>query len=559
MNPKDFTDLKKYKIINKLGEGSFGTVYKVQDIETQKIYAAKVSSKVITRRAKATDEILHLFREVKIMSALNHPSIIQYVGYNPKDFDKKTKPTIIFEYAINGTLKSIIEFKNTEKSTDKWDDTKKLICIYGIASGMAYLHENNIIHRDLKTENILMDDFLCPKISDFGLSKVNDAISKSLRINSISAFKGTPAYCSPEGFEDNQFTKAGDVYSFAMIVYEVMSGLAPFQGKNLDLISLVSKITNGERPKLTSDIPDAYQKLIEKCWLHNPLERPTFEEIVFVLKNNHEFITEKVDEEDFHAYVEFIDNYKTSFDLSRKSFHLEDFIKNKKTKLKRMSIRVEKNKIVEIFPDIADQNINGTQAEQVKEADSLLINKMNESDEKENKMNDSNEKVSKMNDSNEKENKMNESDENKMPLKNKVGSTREKSGYSNNKKISDEFNSKNRKSLKNKFGSDSDDYFSKSIQKTSQKETKIQVKKKFDSNSYNSESVGFKPVNKKAANKSRLTFSDSDSDDLKQKDKKLNKNHPKKVFESSSDHFTTQNKKVKKNTSESDEDRKSVV
>ena len=84
--------------------------------------------------------------------------------------------------------------------------------IYGIASAMAYLHAYNIIHRDLKPANILEDDKFFPKIADFGLSKINENFSS--RGQSAVGFKGTPIYCAPEVWLNNEYSKAGDVYSF---------------------------------------------------------------------------------------------------------------------------------------------------------------------------------------------------------------------------------------------------------------------------------------------------------------------------------------------------------
>ena len=156
------------------------------------------------------------------MAALNHSSIIRYVGFSEIDFKDKPYPTIILEYAPNGTLKNIIDRENSGLSHEYWNDTKKLICIYGIASRMSFLHKNNIIHRDLKPENILMDEFFFPKITDFGLSKINDSIAESLNTTSQSDYKGTLLYTSPEVFEGCSCSEKSDVYALALIVYQII-------------------------------------------------------------------------------------------------------------------------------------------------------------------------------------------------------------------------------------------------------------------------------------------------------------------------------------------------
>ena len=89
---------------------------------------------------------------------------------------------------------------------------------------MSYLHLHNVLHRDLKPENILMDENLYPKISDFGLSKITDFLSNSMNVQSQKGLKGTPAYLAPEILADEKYSKKGDVYAFAFIVFEIMTG-----------------------------------------------------------------------------------------------------------------------------------------------------------------------------------------------------------------------------------------------------------------------------------------------------------------------------------------------
>ena len=103
---------------------------------------------------------------------------------------------------------------------------------------MMYLHKHKIIHRDLKPENILIDDCLCPRIADFGLSKVTttfseetNTITKSMTSNSNfilfqsqNKFKGTPVYMAPESLIDQIYSPAGDVYAFSLIMYEILTG-----------------------------------------------------------------------------------------------------------------------------------------------------------------------------------------------------------------------------------------------------------------------------------------------------------------------------------------------
>ena len=205
-------DLNKFEKLNQIGQGGFGTVYKVISKNTGKKYAAKISMSNLDQCND--DTIKDLEREININSELNHPSILKFIGFNSNNFKSKPKPTIITELASNGSLDKIIKLERISCGNPNWNDTKKLITIYGIASGMSYLNKHDILHRDLKPANILLDDYLFPKISDFGLSK-KLYIGKEA---TFSGFKRTCAYSAPEVF-GGKYSKEGDVYSFSIIVY----------------------------------------------------------------------------------------------------------------------------------------------------------------------------------------------------------------------------------------------------------------------------------------------------------------------------------------------------
>lgn len=309
-------NLKNFILQNEIGSGSFGQVYKVKEKRTGRFFAAKIANSKLNENSM--DILEDISREVDIISKLSHPSVLKFIGFSPCNFKKKPKPVIITEFVSNGTLEELINSDNCH-----WNDTQKLITIYGIASALSYLHLHNIIHRDLKPENILMDDFLFPKIADFGFSKITENNEININKNFTISIKGTPIYLSPEIWEKYEYTKAGDVYAFAITVYEILTKEKPFAKFRFFEIPL--KVKNGYRPEFKTPIGKSYQNLIERCWSQDLNERPTFDQIVEELKNDRGFITENVNKEEYYKYISFIEECRSSFSSRRRmsfSFHL---------------------------------------------------------------------------------------------------------------------------------------------------------------------------------------------------------------------------------------------
>lgn len=218
MNFKDiFFEIDDFELTNKLlGEGAFGKVYVVKYImssdfeddypttsnsnktilEINKEYAAKII-KINANKGFTGKDQMKLMRESTILQKLDHPSIVKFIGLNFQSFNQPgiLEPTLITEYLPNGSLHKIIHSKNKIKLPNfKWDSTMKYICLIGISNAMKYLHQQGIIHRDLKSDNVLMDEYFYPKICDFGLSRI---FPESLS-SSITSCIGTPIYMAPE-------------------------------------------------------------------------------------------------------------------------------------------------------------------------------------------------------------------------------------------------------------------------------------------------------------------------------------------------------------------------
>lgn len=345
----NFLDLSLYEPLYRIGAGGFSQVYLIED-ENKQQFAAKVSDSELNAKIKDYQSTVMLFREISLMSLMNHPSILKFIGYSPTDFNGNPHPTIITELAINKSLFDMIETEKSGSPPAEWNDTTKLIIIYGIASGMSYLHSNQIIHRDLKTKNILLNEFFHPLISDFGLSKTKAFISKSMNLKSGSGIKGTIKYMAPEIFSDGKYSYASDVYAFALVIFDIFSVGDESFFKDFNIFKVENDICNIKiRPKINENVPVAYRNLIENCWSQRPEVRPSFDQIIKELKTNKDFITDQINEKDFHDYINYIETYKTSFDVSNRSIHFDSFLNHEQKQIRKRkrvninSIHIEPN------------------------------------------------------------------------------------------------------------------------------------------------------------------------------------------------------------------------
>lgn len=261
-----------------IGRGHFSEVHKA-------IWRGSVVAvKKFTPHLKINDKFLRAFEmEVCTMRVLRSPNIIQFLGsfYSPPDVG------IITEYMANGSLFSVLH--NPEIALP-WHVVFKMLS--DAARGMHYLHtcKPSVLHRDLKSPNLLVDEFLRVKVCDFGLSTVckdgNDAKQRSLaKINENDQCEfGSLYWTAPEVLEGSSFTIKSDVYSFGIILWECATRCEPYNG--IPSFKVVYSVcTEKERPQIPSELPQQYTKLMVACWDQNPKERPEFAAILSELEN----------------------------------------------------------------------------------------------------------------------------------------------------------------------------------------------------------------------------------------------------------------------------------
>lgn len=162
-------DLNQFTILKRLGKGGFGEVQLVKHQKTQKLYAAKIS----ILKYEKNEQQRSFFQELEAYLKVKHPAILSFYGFNINGFNNDHFPTIITKYMSKGSLRNVL------KNNKSFSFSKKYIIIYGIAEGMRYLHSQAIMHRDLKPDNILIDDNYYPYICDFGISKISESLSIS--------------------------------------------------------------------------------------------------------------------------------------------------------------------------------------------------------------------------------------------------------------------------------------------------------------------------------------------------------------------------------------------
>ncbi|THG11783.1 hypothetical protein TEA_010321 [Camellia sinensis var. sinensis] len=201
---------KNFDVANKIGEGGFGSVYKGLLLDGTVIAVKQLSS-------KSNQGNREFVNEIGMISALQHPNLVKLYGCCIEE----NQLLLVYEYMENNSLARALFGPEEHRLTLDWP-TRNRICI-GIAKGLAYLHEESrlkIVHRDIKATNVLLDKNLNPKISDFGLAKLDEEENTHISTRIV----GTFGYMAPEYAMWGHLTDKADVYSFGVVALEIVSG-----------------------------------------------------------------------------------------------------------------------------------------------------------------------------------------------------------------------------------------------------------------------------------------------------------------------------------------------
>ncbi|KAL7601141.1 hypothetical protein Lser_V15G24246 [Lactuca serriola] len=276
-----------------IGRGGFGMVYKGTITSGTTHLVAAIKRLDPTSNQGAVE-----FRaEVEMLSNLRHCHLVSLIGY----CNDEQEMILVYDYMPHGTLEDHLH-KHLTPLTLTWLLRLK-ICI-GVARGLDYLHtgtgaKHGIIHRDIKSSNILLDDCWAAKISDFGLSKLGPVKQESTCVSYVSTFvKGTFGYLDPHYFSTGRLTRKSDVYAFGVVLLEVLSGKqavdSSLDEENWGLVNWAQEAMKGGR---LNDIVDynlrerilpkclkEFARLADRCLNSNPKQRPTMAEVVACLE-----------------------------------------------------------------------------------------------------------------------------------------------------------------------------------------------------------------------------------------------------------------------------------
>ncbi|XP_004293346.1 PREDICTED: serine/threonine-protein kinase HT1-like isoform 2 [Fragaria vesca subsp. vesca] len=251
-------DLSQLFIGNKFASGAHSRIYR--GIYKQRAVAVKMV-RIPNQREETRTLLEQQFKsEVALLSRLFHPNIVQFLAA----CKKPPVYCIITEYMSQGTLRMLA---------------------LDISRGMEYLHSQGVIHRDLKSNNLLLNDDMRVKVADFGTSCLETQCQET------KGNKGTYRWMAPEMIKEKPCSRKVDVYSFGIVLWELTTSLLPFQGMT-PVQAAFAVAEKNERPPLPASCQPALAHLIKRCWAPNPSKRPDFSDIVSALEKYDECVKE---------------------------------------------------------------------------------------------------------------------------------------------------------------------------------------------------------------------------------------------------------------------------
>ncbi|XP_030635309.1 receptor-interacting serine/threonine-protein kinase 3-like [Chanos chanos] len=275
-------ELKSWDVI---GAGGFGQICKVKHVK----WGMNVAIKLLLSNDGSGKDLLS---EAEMMQQGGHPNVVRIMGIyegQPPCGRPSSQLGLVMEFMEKGSLASLL---NKLEGPPPWPLVFRLA--HQIALGMNYLHNLSppVLHLDLKPSNVLLDDSLSAKLTDFGLAKVVRSVSKST-IGKAGEVAGTINYMPPEAFNLGSYkpTFASDVYSYGIVLWSIGTGKEPYGNALPSMVIL--RIPKGDRPSLDDESLDCskvvglqeLKDLMEECWHEDPKTRPSFHDCLKVTED----------------------------------------------------------------------------------------------------------------------------------------------------------------------------------------------------------------------------------------------------------------------------------
>lgn len=261
--PTDGTDVweldpRQLKFENKVASGAYGDLYKGT------YCSQEVAIKVLKPERVNADMQREFAQEVYILRKVRHKNVVQFIGA----CTRAPSLCIVTEFMSGG---SVYDYLHKQRGVFKLPSILKVAI--DVSKGMNYLHQNNIIHRDLKAANLLMDENEVVKVADFGVARVQT------QSGVMTAETGTYRWMAPEVIEHKPYDHKADVFSFGIVLWELLTGKLPYEYLT-PLQAAVGVVQKGLRPTIPKHTHPKLVELLEKCWQQDPALRPDFSEII---------------------------------------------------------------------------------------------------------------------------------------------------------------------------------------------------------------------------------------------------------------------------------------
>uniref|UniRef100_A0A7S0HQ13 non-specific serine/threonine protein kinase n=2 Tax=Hanusia phi TaxID=3032 RepID=A0A7S0HQ13_9CRYP len=301
--------LEEYEVMKLLGKGSFGSVYCVRRLADRSLHVMKKISihNMPAKERTATEQ------EVKVLQRLRHPGI---VCYEDSFIHKNRQLCIVMTYCEGGDLATVIE----KRRMRAFPENEVVSWFLQIALALQYMHEEHILHRDLKTQNIFLTRNNIIKLGDFGIAKVLEGT-----LEMAKTVIGTPYYMSPELFRNQPYSFKSDIWSLGCVLYEIVSLRHAFEAR--DMNSLVQKILRASYGPIPATVSKELRSLLKSMLSLSPQSRPSVNEILAL-----PFIRKEMG-----AYVQYQLGDDSAANLLRDDPKLMGFIQQEQNRLEQQA------------------------------------------------------------------------------------------------------------------------------------------------------------------------------------------------------------------------------